>query len=198
MSIKQNGGVFGRNPTFNDVTIEGQLTFDGDIDINSDLTIDGNLTVDGNITTDGVVFGATGGSVTSKTLDDYEEGAITGITCIGSTSGSATVVINSATYTKIGNVVNLYLYLTMDFSNDNIVGNIQIANLPFSNANNNLQNVSIIHQTVSTTHLVLGGRVTSNMLRVQTNSTSTSLARADCVSSVTRVMMIGLTYNTNA
>ena len=45
MSIKQNGGVFGRNPTFNDVTIEGQLTFDGDIDINSDLTVDGNLFV---------------------------------------------------------------------------------------------------------------------------------------------------------
>jgi hypothetical protein len=41
MSIKQNGGVFGRNPTFNDVTIEGQLTFDGDIDINSDLKVSG-------------------------------------------------------------------------------------------------------------------------------------------------------------
>ena len=45
MTIKQNGGVFGRNPTFNDVTIEGQLTFDGDIDINSDLKIDGDLDV---------------------------------------------------------------------------------------------------------------------------------------------------------
>ncbi len=38
MSIKQNGGVFGRNPTFNDVTIEGQLTFEGNIDIDSDIT----------------------------------------------------------------------------------------------------------------------------------------------------------------
>ena len=47
MSIKQSGGVFGRNPTFNDVTIEGQLTFDGDIDINSDLKIDGDLEVTG-------------------------------------------------------------------------------------------------------------------------------------------------------
>tara|TARA_B100000768_G_scaffold8730_1_gene9053 strand:+ start:7536 stop:8663 length:1128 start_codon:yes stop_codon:yes gene_type:complete len=53
MSIKQNGGVFGRNPTFNDVTIEGQLTFDGDIDINSDLKVDGNLDVDGTVTMDG-------------------------------------------------------------------------------------------------------------------------------------------------
>jgi hypothetical protein len=25
MTIKQLGGVFGRNPTFNDVTIEGQI-----------------------------------------------------------------------------------------------------------------------------------------------------------------------------
>lgn len=47
MSIKQTGGVFGRNPTFNDVTIEGELTFDGDVDINSDLKIDGNLEVTG-------------------------------------------------------------------------------------------------------------------------------------------------------
>jgi len=43
MSIKQNGGVFGRNPTFNDVTIEGTLTFDGDIDINSDLKVNGEI-----------------------------------------------------------------------------------------------------------------------------------------------------------
>jgi len=43
MTIKQYGGVFGRNPTFNNVTIEGTLTFDGDIDIDSDLTISGDL-----------------------------------------------------------------------------------------------------------------------------------------------------------
>lgn len=52
MSIKQNGGVFGRNPTFNDVTIEGQLTFDGDIDINSDLKVNGDLDVVGGMTVD--------------------------------------------------------------------------------------------------------------------------------------------------
>ena len=53
MTIKQLGGVFGRNPTFNDVTIEGQLTFDGDIDINSDLKVDGNLEVTGTSTLNG-------------------------------------------------------------------------------------------------------------------------------------------------
>ena len=30
MSIKQNGGVFGRNPTFNDVTIDGELIINGE------------------------------------------------------------------------------------------------------------------------------------------------------------------------
>ena len=49
MTIKQLGGVFGRNPTFNDVTIEGQLTFDGDIDINSDLKVNGDLEVIGSV-----------------------------------------------------------------------------------------------------------------------------------------------------
>ena len=47
MTIKQNGGVFGRNPTFNDVTIEGQLTFDGDIDVGSDLKVDGDFEATG-------------------------------------------------------------------------------------------------------------------------------------------------------
>ena len=45
MTIKHLGGVFGRNPTFNDVTIEGELIFEGGIDINSDLTVDGVTTV---------------------------------------------------------------------------------------------------------------------------------------------------------
>jgi len=42
MTIKQLGGVFGRNPTFNDVTIEGTLTFEGNIDIDSDINFGDN------------------------------------------------------------------------------------------------------------------------------------------------------------
>ena len=57
MTIKQLGGVFGRNPTFNDVTIEGQLTFDGDIDINSDLKVDGDIQATGSVTADSLVIG---------------------------------------------------------------------------------------------------------------------------------------------
>jgi len=35
MTIKQNGGIFGRNPTFNDVTIEGEIESSGDIIVGS-------------------------------------------------------------------------------------------------------------------------------------------------------------------
>jgi len=77
MTIKQYGGVFGRNPTFNNVTIEGTLTFDGDIDINSDLTIEDNLYVLGSVgigtdLPDGTlhVQTASAGSVTADTSAD--------------------------------------------------------------------------------------------------------------------------------
>ena len=79
MSIKQNGGVFGRNPTFNDVTIEGQLTFDGDIDINSDLKIDGDLEVTGATTLNGATL-ATGDlevSAGGLSLDKSDNPAVT-------------------------------------------------------------------------------------------------------------------------
>jgi len=33
MSIKNNGGIFGRNPTFNDVTVEGDLAIEGQLTI---------------------------------------------------------------------------------------------------------------------------------------------------------------------
>jgi len=73
MTIKQLGGVFGRNPTFNDVTIEGQLTFDGDIDINSDLKVSGELEVVGNINSTGRMRAA-GGSDQGTQLNMWTTG----------------------------------------------------------------------------------------------------------------------------
>lgn len=46
MTIKQQGGIFGRNPTFNDLTVEGTLTTSGSIEwgagIFESLTVDTN------------------------------------------------------------------------------------------------------------------------------------------------------------
>ena len=76
MTIKQNGGVFGRNPTFNDVTIEGQLTFDGDIDINSDLTVDGNLDVTGIAKVNSFIAGATSTPQANAEIKDATGGEL--------------------------------------------------------------------------------------------------------------------------
>jgi len=36
MTIKQQGGIFGRNPTFNDVTVDGTLTTSGAVNVSGD------------------------------------------------------------------------------------------------------------------------------------------------------------------
>jgi hypothetical protein len=39
MAIKQLGGVFGRNPTFNDVEVDGTLEIDGSVTVNSEINV---------------------------------------------------------------------------------------------------------------------------------------------------------------
>lgn len=98
MSIKQNGGVFGRNPTFNDVTIEGQLTFDGDIDINSDLKVDGDLEVTGLSNLNGGL-NVTGGSVGIGTIAPYRQVTVSGApsTIGGDGTGVIAALVNDTT-----------------------------------------------------------------------------------------------------
>jgi hypothetical protein len=115
MTIKQYGGVFGRNPTFNDVTIEGQLTFDGDIDINSDLKVSGDIETTGNViiatSGKGIDFSATAGTGTSELLDDYEEGVWTPGIEVQGTPGTYTATA-SGIYRKVGGLVVCHGNLT--------------------------------------------------------------------------------------
>jgi hypothetical protein len=79
--IKQQGGIFGRNPTFNNVTVEGTLDVVGDVEVN-DISADAfSLTAQGIITEAG----------TSRTLSASDDGKV--IYC---TSSSA-VTITCAT-----------------------------------------------------------------------------------------------------
>jgi hypothetical protein len=267
MTIKQNGGIFGRNPTFNDVTIEGELTFDGDIDVNSDLKVSGDLEVLGDITVNsspfpevilkdadlsnvygriysasgntaiesdvtnqqagssliltvdgdtkaqissggnltvnngnlvigtsgkGIDFSATSGTGTSELFDDYEEGTWTP-TLIGTTSGSATVSVTSANYTKIGNVVHLFAHINADLSSHNIVGAVDIGGLPFSvSATNNGGGTASYNAFVN--GIVLFRPVTST-LRL-TKGTSASWQSTDLASGASALMMLQATYRT--
>jgi hypothetical protein len=135
MTIKQYGGVFGRNPTFNDVTIEGQLTFDGDIDINSDLKVSGDIETTGNViiatSGKGIDFSATAGpnppaSGTSELFDDYEEGVWTPTDA----SGAGLTLTSYGNYTKIGRTVFWQAYVLYPATADASVA--AIGGLPFA------------------------------------------------------------------
>jgi len=158
MTIKQYGGVFGRNPTFNDVTIEGQLTFDGDIDINSDLKVSGDIETTGNViiatSGNGIDFSATAGpnppaSGTSELLDDYEEGAWTPAFA---NIGTGTYTHQVGRYTKVGNLVTASVHIDINVLGT-ASGSVDITNLPFtaSAVSNNYGSASSIHAQNFTT-----------------------------------------------
>ena len=58
MTIKQQGGIFGRNPTFNDVGVEGDLTLSGSLTLPND-SISGDAIDGGSATLEGLTVGDT-------------------------------------------------------------------------------------------------------------------------------------------
>ena len=117
MTIKHLGGIFGRNPTFNDVTIDGTLSANDNIVMANGKGID---------------FSATSGTGTSELFDDYEEGTWTPV--ISSTSGTITsYTVYSALYTKIGRVISISTQFAV-LNNGTGAGNISIAGLPFASS----------------------------------------------------------------
>jgi len=89
----------------------------------------------------GVVFGATGGSVSSKTLDDYEEGTWT--PALGGTWTTNPTNL-SGTYTKVGNVVTIRMKMTGGVKSSAISG--YITGLPFA-TNNTYGSVGSVSNT---------------------------------------------------
>jgi len=92
VSIKQHGGVFGRNPTFNDVTVEGDITVDG-----TAIPDPSTILVDADI-----------GTIASQDADsvNIDGGAIDGVTIGGSSAGEGTFTTLTGTgTTNIKNAV---------------------------------------------------------------------------------------------
>ena len=87
----------------------------------------------------GVVFGSTGGAVTSKTLDDYEEGTFTPTLALS----NATLTSSGGTgrYTKIGRHVYVEGEVTRATASGASSGVVQIESLPFTSLNANSINV---------------------------------------------------------
>ena len=125
MTIKSNGGIFGRNPTFNNVTADGVLTASG-------VTLSGLNIVAGNIVMasgKGIDFSATAGTGTSELFDDYEEGTWTAT--VGCTGNATTTTTVTAYYTKIGRQVTVGFRNMNDIVTTGLSGFFTIT-LPFT------------------------------------------------------------------
>ena len=116
MTIKQQGGIFGRNPTFNDVTVDGSLSGLSNLSISGDLIVANGQGID---------FSATSGTGTSELFDDYEEGTWT--PTLNAYDGTPTV---SGYYVKIGQMVYVECSIELDGTSD--ASNYIIYGLPFS------------------------------------------------------------------
>jgi len=147
MTIRQQGGIFGRNPTFNNVTVDGTLTVDQIVEKTgaAGITLDGVTLKDGNVVLadgKGIDFSATAGTGTSELFDDYEEGTwtpeVVGTTVAG--TGSYNSLLGK--YTKIGNRVMFNCWINMTAHTGS--GNLAINGLPYtSNSGNNFHNCNV-------------------------------------------------------
>jgi hypothetical protein len=103
MTIRQQGGVFGRHPSFSSVTAE-QIAISGSGSFGGNVSVNGNVVL---ASGSGVDFSATSGTGTSELFDDYEEGTWTPTVTSGSGT-LTTVTVSEALYTKIGRIVTVH------------------------------------------------------------------------------------------
>jgi hypothetical protein len=147
MTIKQQGGIFGRNPTFNNVTVDGTLTVDQVVEKTpaGGITLDGVTLKDGNVVLGdgkGIDFSATAGAGTSELFDDYEEGLWTPTVAGGTTPGTTTYVAQLGYYTKIGQIVHVIAYV--QWSAQDGTGALQIGGLPFTSKQTFFQTPGVV------------------------------------------------------
>ena len=131
---------------------------------------------------DGLVFGNAVAPVTSKTLEDYEEGTFTPTVIGNTTAGSVTYGMRFGFYTKIGNVVTINMRVQWN-SGVGGAGGLRITGLPYNNFNQATFGIGWIPimtevSTISsdtTPCLFLGANVNTIQCR-QFNSSTTSPA----------------------
>jgi len=126
MTIRQQGGVFGRHPSFSSVTAD-QIAISGSGSFGGSVSVNGNVVL---ASGSGVDFSATSGTGTSELFDDYEEGTWTPV--VSSLAGTITTVGTVVgTYTKVGRVVNLFWQVIIS-DNGTGASAIVVSGIPFN------------------------------------------------------------------
>jgi len=144
----------------------------------------------------GVVFGSTGGAVTSKTLDDYEVGTFTPV-LTGSTSGTLSAsTLTQASYVKIGDLVQIAVYLAFDTTSHSLSGNIALEGLPFSGDSfSGLLTVQYTNLfTFDETAISAGGYFNGSKFLLTQGSSANIITDSQLTSSASIVFMATATY----
>jgi hypothetical protein len=143
----------------------------------------------------GVYLGGTGAA---NKLDDYEEGTWTP-TITGSTSGSATLTINQASYTKVGRAVHVSCYI-INANVTGLVGTITVGGLPFT-ANGFAMTksgystlFSFDQQTIEVAGYTENGAA---YIRLQKGSSITGITGTDATAAGDGRIMMNFTYQTS-
>ena len=136
MTIKQQGGIFGRNPTFNDLTVEGSVNIDGGaidgvtLGVNSAITeaqID-NINIDGStISTTAVVSSVevnSGG--TQKVYGGYTSGSGRPALYLESVGSNHDMVIKATDLVRFYDASNAENFI-IDHLNNKLVSNYNLA-----------------------------------------------------------------------
>jgi len=149
MTIKQQGGIFGRNPTFNNVDVDGTLTVNQIVEKTSasGISLDGVVLKDGNVVLadgKGIDFSATSDASgsSSELFDDYEEGGFVPNVEGTTTAGAGTYSSRAGKYTKVGNRVMFNCWINMTAHTGS--GNMVVTGLPYtSNSGNNFHSCNV-------------------------------------------------------
>ena len=172
MTIKQHGGIFGRNPSFNEldtttVVASGNITSSA-----------GNIVI--GTSGKGIDFSATSGTGTSELFDDYEEGTWTPTLVGASSAGTYSIAASGCTYTKVGRLVTVMGKMTITTSGDPVaVGTAISKNVDLNNStvslaiqpwtsNTNLFAIVSVRDNSTTSSLDVSGISTGDFIMINT------------------------------
>jgi len=160
-----------------------------------DLYLSGNINTSTVTVTDGVYIGGNG---FANKLDDYEEGTWTPTVYGTATAGTATYAQRVGTYTKVGNLAYVQLYVI--FSSFTGTSEMRISDLPFTPENGAyenhmgsvmLHNIALPSGTVQVTPRATDGQ-TFLALRVTKDNASSTAVSCDAAGEI----IISITYRT--
>jgi hypothetical protein len=143
----------------------------------------------------GVYLGGTGAA---NKLDDYEEGTWTP-TITGVVSGSATLTVNQASYTKVGRAVHVSCYI-INANVTGLVGTIIVGGLPFTaNGFAMIKNgystlFSFDQQTIEVAGYTENGQA---YIRLHRGSSTTPITGTDATAAGDGRIMMNFTYKTS-